>query len=161
MLGRLNNYIKFWIHRWLFTYNYQFVLERGAKMPVRIYNNDAGYDLFVSKSVMARARSMVNVPTGVSCKSEIPAWILLTGRSSTLSNYGLMVNEGIIDGDYTGELFIKVYNPKNEDVYIPKDMRIGQIIVLPHTNIKFNKVVKIQNQSINVRGNRGFGSSGV
>lgn len=161
IIYKINNFLKLKIHKWLFTYEYLFALREGGKMPIRIYQNDAGYDLYVSENTVVRARSMINVPTGVSCLSKIPAWILLTGRSSTLLKHGLMVNDGVIDGDYTGELFIKVYNPNEKDVLVPKGMRIGQIIVLPHTNIKFNRVVSIQNRIKNARGDRGFGSSGT
>jgi len=162
MIKRLSNFIKRRVHRWLFTYDYQFILDENARKPIRMFKNDAGYDLYVSEHKVVHAKSMVNVPTGVYCISQIPAWIFLTGRSSTLMKHGVLINDGVIDGDYTGELFIKVYNPKDESVLIPKGMRIAQIIVLPHTRINFK--FKNRNKKFKTlrgaRGDQGFGSTG-
>lgn len=160
MIKYINNKLKNLIHRWLFVYNYDVIVNQDARLPTRMFKNDAGYDLFVLRSICIPKRKMVNVPTGVFCKSnKIPAWILLTGRSSTLHRHGLIVNNGIIDGDYIGEMFISVYNPTGADIWLYPNMRIGQMIVIPHTTIKFSYVDKF-NIGEGERGECGFGSTG-
>lgn len=161
MLRFINSLLKRVIHAWLFTYYYDIKIIEGGREPVRAYKNDAGYDLFVSKSINIKPNSLKNVPTGVAVKGQSHnAWIMLTGRSSTLIRHGIIVDTGIIDGDYTGELFIKVYNTQKEEISLYPNMRIGQIIVIPHTKIKFKYVEEFKTKR-NERGNKGFGSSGI
>ena len=159
MIRLINNFFKMLFLRWLFTYDYDIHLMEGGKSPIRIYKRDAGYDLYVSKSVKIPPRGKIQVPTGVAMRSKIPAWILLTNRSSTLARHGIIIDNGIIDGDYIGELFISAYNSTGETVHIPPDTRIAQIIVLPHTSIKFN-MTDYFSRKRDARNENGFGSSG-
>lgn len=160
MFRYINNVIKRIIHRWLFTYHYDLVLLDASRAPIRAYKRDAGYDLFVSRSVKIPKGKIINVSTGVAIKANgVPAWILLTSRSSTMLRHGLVVNNGIIDCDYAGELSITVLNPTNEDVYLHPDMRIGQMIIIPHTNCIFTHKDKLKIRK-NERGYKGFGSTG-
>lgn len=156
----INNFIKKIIHKWLFTYKYYLICDTYAKAPLRAYKNDAGYDLFVLGSVLLPSGKVTNVSTGIYCKScGVPAWIFLTGRSSTFLKHNLMVNDGIIDGDFTGELYINVFNPTDEDIWLYPGMRIGQMIVMPHTSINFVLSDKLEVKD-GERGLRGFGSTG-
>jgi deoxyuridine 5'-triphosphate nucleotidohydrolase len=144
---------------WLFTYQYDIHIGPFGKIPVRAYQNDAGYDLFISKSIVVPAGKGIEIPTEIYCRSKIPAWIMLTSRSSTMDRWGVLVKDAVIDSEYTGELYIYVHNLTKKDVHLPIGIRIGQIIVIPHTTIKFNVVDK--DRLINsTRGSRGFGSSG-
>lgn len=160
MFRWLNNLLKRAIHLWLFSYNYDIHLMEGGKVPIRAYKRDAGYDLYTSKSVTLSWKDRrKNISTGISIRSKIPAWIMMVGRSSTLMRYGIMIDSGIIDGDFIGELYIKAYNTTNETVHIPPDTRIAQIIVIPHTNIKFQPVECLVPKG-GARNTYGFGSSG-
>ena len=162
MLKIINNVIKKIIHKWFFTYDFDIkLLEGGKNAPMRTYKKDAGYDLVVNKSVKIPVGEMVNVPTGVACKSYgVPAWIFLTGRSSTLLRHGIVVDNGIIDDGFTGELFVKVFNITKKVVWLRPDMRIGQMIVIPHTNCKFSFINEFRIKK-HERGNNGFGSTGI
>ena len=155
------NWLKKIIHKWLFTYTFDLQVIGGGKPPIRVYKNDAGYDLTVLSSINIPAGEMINVPTGVRCKSTgVPAWLLLTGRSSTLIRHGLIVDDGIIDDGYTGELFIKVYNVTKKDVRLHPDMRIGQMVPMIHINCNFRYREKFKVKR-GERGDKGFGSSGL
>ncbi len=149
------------IHKWLFTYDFHVkLLDGGKEQPVRAYPNDAGYDLYVSRSTLVPAHGTVNVPTGVAIKNnDVTAWILLTGRSSTLHKHGIIVNEAVIDDGYTGEMCMVAYNTTKKDIRLHPDMRIGQIIILPHTNCNFKYVDKFIVKK-GERGLSGFGSTG-
>ncbi len=154
MIRRL---IKRVIQKWLFTYDYDIVLGEGAKLPTRVYKNDAGYDLYLNKGTTIKAHEFGDLPTGVMMRNQIPSWLLMTGRSSTIIRYKLHVVMGIIDGDYVGELYLQVTNLSNKDVSFPPHFRVGQIIVMPHTNIRFHekKTLKVKG-----RGHNGFGHTG-
>ena len=77
-----------------------------------------------------------------------------------MDRWGLLVKDAVIDGDYVGELYMYVHNLTNEDVYLPPHIRIGQIIVIPHTTINFNQKNVLSFKKTNSRGVQGFGSSG-
>ncbi len=154
---KTNNFFKAIIHKWLFTYDYDIVLQDGAKIPTRVYPNDAGYDLYLCKGITVKAKESCDLPTGVMMRNHIPSWLLMTGRSSTIIRYKLHVVMGIIDGDYVGELHLQVTNLSNKDVVFPPHFRVGQIIAMPHTTIRFHQKEKLK---IKGRGQNGFGHTG-
>ena len=153
------NFLRKMVQKWLFLYDYDIVIGEFARTPIRAYKNDAGFDLFVSGAIRIAPNARVNIHTNISMKSKIPAWIWLTGRSSTLFKFNLIIIDGIIDGDFTGELFIKAYNPTGKEIYIPQGERIAQIIVIPHTSIRFKRVPAVVGRE-GLRNWRGLGSTG-
>lgn len=83
----------------------------------------------------------------------------ITGRSSSLRNLGLLVNEGIIDNGYTGELFICVHNMGDEVFHVDWGMRLAQILFYQIEDIRWSEVDEI-GPSSDGRGDAGFGSTG-
>lgn len=153
----INKLIKSIIQRWLNTYDYDIVLGEGAKIPTRVYPNDAGYDLYLNRGTTVKAHESCDLPTGVRMRNHVPSWLLMTGRSSTIIRYKLHVVMGIIDGDYVGELHLQVTNLSNKDVSFPPHFRVGQIIAMPHTTIRFHQKDKLKSKG---RGHNGFGHTG-
>jgi dUTP pyrophosphatase len=168
MLNQINNKLKKWVSSWLFSYNCVIGLGKGGKVPMKVFHNDAGYDLYTSESVNIKPNSRANIHTNVYLKSKRPMWMLLVGRSSTMIKHGLLVDSAVIDADYTGELFIKVYNTTAEQIHLPPSIRIAQLIVLPHTSVSFETKDEREFEcevfskfDHTVRNNQGFGSSGL
>lgn len=128
------------------------------------YPGDAGWDLAVSEDVEIPASAGVagtppvqNLPTGVHLGLPDNLFARLVGRSSTISKWGLLVVEGIIDAGYTGELFVRVVNVTDQPVSIPSGTRVAQVLFHPIESVKL-----IEGPiPTTVRGSRGFGSSGV
>ena len=149
------------IIRWLFKYDFDFVLlNENAKIPTRNYNNDAGYDLYCVRGINVLPGDKAMVSTGIAMKSKhISCWLYLVARSSTFLRYGLLVDSAVIDDGYTGELKIRVFNTTKKIVHIPPQARIGQAIPMPHLNIKLNRVRHLDTKN-GERGSAGFGSSG-
>lgn len=156
-MRRITNVLKTVIQRWLNTYDYDIVLSEGAKIPTRVYKNDAGYDLYLNRSATVKAHESCDLPTGVMMQNHVPSWLLMTGRSSTIIRYKLHVVMGIIDGDYIGELHLQVTNLSNKDVSFPPHFRVGQIIAMPHTTIRFHQKEQLK---VKGRGKNGFGHTG-
>lgn len=136
-----------------------FELGEGAKAPYKKYTGDAGWDLFVSRPVIIYPGQTVDVHTDI--KIDMPPYLYarITGRSSTLRKYGLMVNEGIIDNGYTGEMFVCVHNVGDKAIEIKKGMRIAQVLFHPIEDVRWCEVDSIK-PADNKRGNAGFGSTG-
>lgn len=127
-------------------------------LPSRGYADDAGLDLYVSRDVIIDPYEFCDVPCGV--KVDIPAghWGLIAGRSSTLRKRGLLVNPGVIDAGWTGELFAGVQNLGGQQVEVSAGDRLAQLILLPAPVIgrepEWGRVPKKD------RGENGFGSTG-
>ena len=137
-----------------------FTLEEGAKMPYKKYNGDAGWDLFVSEDRDIAPGETVDVHTGVRIKMPRALFARITGRSSSLRKHKLLVNEGIIDNGYTGEMFVCVHNLGNETFHVKQGMRIAQVLFHQIEDVRWSQVESI-NSTSDERGASGFGSTGV
>ena len=134
-------------------------LGEGAKAPYKKHSGDAGWDLFTSEEVVIRPGETVDVHTNV--KVDLPPYVYMriTGRSSTLRKYNLMVNEGIIDNGFTGELFVCVHNLGTEPCKVEKGMRLAQVLFGVIEDVRWSQVEEIL-PTPGKRGNDGFGSTG-
>lgn len=137
-----------------------FALEEGAKMPYKKYGGDAGWDLFVSEDCDIAPGETVDVHTGVRIKMPRALFARITGRSSSLRKHKLLVNEGIIDNGYTGEMFVCVHNLGSETFRVKQGMRIAQVLFHQIEDVRWSQVELIGSTS-DGRGANGFGSTGV
>jgi dUTP pyrophosphatase len=130
-----------------------------AKTPERAYGDDAGYDLYVAKNVTIPPNEFVDIPTYVAVQLASETWGLLTGRSSTTRRRGLLVNQGVIDPGYRGELFVGVWNLTDQPVEVKTGERIAQLILMPNVTAVTN-MVEVDRLDAHPRGVNGFGSTG-
>lgn len=137
-----------------------FSLGEGAKAPYRKYNGDAGWDLFVSQDCDIQPGETKDVHTNV--RIDMPPYLYarITGRSSSLRKHQLLINEGIIDNGYTGELFVCVHNMGNKVFHVKQGMRLAQILFHVIEDVRWCEIPEIQSSS-GRRGDNGFGSTGV
>jgi dUTP pyrophosphatase len=136
------------------------MLGENGKMPFRKYAGDAGHDLYVSNEAVIPPHTTMDVHTNIRIKMPPFIFARIIGRSSTLRKHGLMVNEGIIDNGYTGELFISVHNMTNQPFHVTPGMRLAQVIFHLIEDIRWSQVEDIP-ESHNERNDSGFGSTGV
>lgn len=136
-----------------------FELGEGAKAPYRKHAGDAGWDLFVSRDCIIEPGKTIDVHTDI--KIDMPPYLYarIVGRSSTLRKHRLMVNEGIIDNGYTGELFVCVHNLGDKPFVVEKGMRLAQVLFHTIEDVRWSEVEEIK-PTPGKRGNNGFGSTG-
>ena len=131
-------------------------LGPNAVLPTRGYPDDAGLDLYAESSAIIDGGQFKDISMGVAVSLPDGYWARITGRSSTLRQRGLLVNEGIIDTGYTGPLYAGVKNLSLDPVSVMRGERIAQLIL--HRNIilepQWGQVKESE------RGSNGFGSSG-
>lgn len=132
----------------------------SVQLPTRAYSDDAGLDLYTTKGLWVGVGEFVDVPTSLRMQLPPWAWGFLVGRSSTLRKHKLMVNPGIIDTGYRGELFIGVQNLGDKPVRIDEGMRLAQLIVMGNATRRVTPVME-DDLEPHSRGNSGFGSSGI
>jgi dUTP pyrophosphatase len=135
------------------------LLDSTAQMPTKAYSDDAGFDLYVSEDTLIEPGEFVDVPCAVAVELPSDTWALLTGRSSTLRQKQLMVNQGVIDPGYRGELFAGVWNLGSKVVEVKAGERLAQLILMPNHALHA-KLVTVNELAPHQRGQSGFGSSG-
>lgn len=137
-----------------------FELGKGAKAPYKKHIGDAGWDLYVSRDCDIPPGETVDVHTDI--KIDMPPYLYarIVGRSSTLRKHGLLVNEGIIDNGYTGELFVGIHNMTEEVFHAKKGMRLAQVLFHNIEDVRWSQVDEVK-AGPGKRGEDGFGSTGI
>ena len=127
-------------------------LDRGAKMPLRATNTDAGIDLYAT-SISIEGDI---VTYGVGLAFEIPEnhFGLLTNRSSVYKK-DLQINTGIIDSGYRGEVKVK-FRKFGNNIYDVGD-RVAQLVIIPYAKVEIELSEELSSTE---RDNKGFGHSG-
>ena len=122
----------------------------------------AGADLYalIDGSVTILPGESLLVHTGLSF--AIPEGLvgLVFARSGIASKRGLApANKvGVIDSDYRGELMVCLHNHSNVAQTVENGERIAQISFVPYYTADF---VEVDELDTTVRGEGGFGSTGV
>ncbi|MBP5445124.1 MAG: dUTP diphosphatase [Acholeplasmatales bacterium] len=114
--------------------------ESSIILPKRQTKNSAGYDFYVAKDTILKAKSITLIPTGVKAYMESDEVLKIYVRSSMPMKKGITLanNVGIIDSDYyenpdnDGHIMIQVMNFSDNDILIKKDERIAQGIFLKY-----------------------------
>ena len=144
-------------------------LDKGAKMPTKAYNTDAGFDIYSREDKIVPARGSAIFDTGVHI--DLPKIALWDGYSYSntfltagviASKSGLNVkhnitSEGIIDIGYEGSIVVKLYNHGDMDYEVKKGDKISQLLIVPIFPVELELVDELKGGE---RGNNGFGSSG-
>ena len=79
-------------------------------------------------------------------------------RSGLAVKHFLDVGAGVIDADYRGEVKVLLFNLSDADFEVKAEDRIAQIIIEKYT---LTELVEVEELSETVRGEGGFGSTGV
>ena len=138
----------------------EFELGKGAKVPYKKHTGDAGWDLYVSRDCDIPPGETLDVHTDIKINMPPYLYARIVGRSSTLRKHGLLVNEGIIDNGYTGELFIGVHNMTDKVFHAKQGMRLAQVLFHYIEDVRWSQVNEVK-AAPGKRGNDGFGSTGV
>ena len=110
------------------------LLRPEARVPERMSQGGAGYDLFASED------SVVPAATSLSVNSNVEA------------------GAGWIDSDYRGEVMVELKNFSSADFEIKQGDRIAQLMLLPVTLTEF---IVDEGLGDTGRGQSGFGSTNV
>lgn len=137
-----------------------------AVIPHVAYGStSACFDITCTETTMIPARGKAVVPNGLNLtiSDSEKYWMQIQLRSSKGFKYDLVPHYGTVDAGYTGDLGIKIYNLSPFDITIEKGEKYAQIAVIEKpdyeivelTDDEFEKL-----KSTQLRGDKGFGSSG-
>ena len=122
----------------------------------------AGMDLRASleESIVLKPFQRLVVKTGLFISLQQGYEAQIRPRSGLALKKGITVlnSPGTIDADYRGEIGVILINLSDSDFEIKTGDRIAQMIIANHETIEWEAVDKLDDS---VRGDKGFGSTGV
>jgi len=122
----------------------------------------AGMDLRANleKSIVLKPFQRLVVKTGLFISLQQGYEAQIRPRSGLALKKGITVlnSPGTIDADYRGEIGVILINLSDSDFEINTGDRIAQMIIAKHETIEWEAVDKLDDS---VRGDKGFGSTGV
>ena len=136
-----------------------------AKLPVRAHPTDAGMDLFYCPERL----QMVSLKPGqtslfeTGLKIGVPPGRMLQvmNKSGIATKKQLVVGACVVDSGYSGEVFVKLHNIGNKEVFIEPGQKIAQAVLLPVFTPEIEEVNTSQvYDDETTRGEGGFGSTG-
>ncbi|MBQ2445630.1 MAG: dUTP diphosphatase [Oscillospiraceae bacterium] len=138
------------------------LLHPNAKMPVYGTEFSAGADLCacLEEAVTLQPGQTHMISIGIAMEIPVGYAALVYARSGLASKRGLApANKvGVVDCDYRGEFFVPLHNHSAEPQTIFPGDRIAQMIITPYLTANFVEATELTQT---VRGNGGFGSTGV
>ena len=134
--------------------------ENAAK-PRRGTKHSAGYDFISPVEIVIPAHKMAKIPTGVKAAMNEDEILSIYPRSSIGFKTGIRLANtvGIVDSDYynnldnEGHIFIKFFNPTNEDYQIHIGDKIAQGIFTKYLIVDDEEEIKTERSG-------GLGSTG-
>ena len=133
------------------------VLDKGAYMPEKAHEHDAGYDLRTPYGKTIPAGGCAVFDTGVHI--AIPEGFAgeIVSRSGLNVKQDIICPQGTVDAGYTGSIKVKLYNLGNRYYEIRPGDKIAQLIIVPIAEGSLKQVEELDDTE---RGDNGFGSSG-
>lgn len=131
-------------------------LDKGAFIPMRAHETDAGADLRSPIDTVVHARGSRVIDTGVHIQLPNGYVGMLKSKSGLNVKHGI-TSGGVIDEGYTGPIKVKLYNHSDEPYVLSRGDKITQLVILPCEYAKFDVVDYLDDSE---RGGDGFGSTG-
>ena len=133
-------------------------LVEKAIIPLKGSLHAAGYDLHAIESGVVPARQKALVGTGLAFGIPEGNYGRIAPRSGLAAKHSIDVGAGVIDSDYRGEVKVLLFNFSDVDFKFNEGDRIAQMIIEKYTMTLITEVEKLDET---VRGDGGFGSTGV
>jgi dUTP pyrophosphatase len=121
---------------------------------------NAGYDICASKNGIIRPREILKFSTDIYTEFPNTMYARIAPRSG-LGLKGIDVFGGVIDSNYRGEIGVILFNSTATDFHIYAGDKIAQLIFTPVIHPTFTKINNANELSNSVRGDAGYGSSGM
>ncbi|XP_074590049.1 uncharacterized protein LOC141845960 [Curcuma longa] len=124
----------------------------SALLPERKTNGAAGYDLSICEEQEIPPHTQAILRTGICVQIPKGMYGRIAPRSSAAAK-GILINGGVIDCDYRGEVKVIVFNISNEVIHININDRIAQMIIEKIAILDIYEVFELDKRD---RGNRGL-----
>ena len=136
-------------------------LTTDSIVPTVSTRGSAGMDIASRVSAVIPVKEWITVPTGIAIEIPRNCYARIAPRSGLAFQYGLMINAGVIDSDYRGEIKVIIYNPGTTAYRISAGDKIAQLIferIYAPADLMI-RVVNSEDLTSSERGDQGFGST--
>lgn len=133
-------------------------LSEKAVLPTRGSPLSAGYDLSSAADSKVPARGKALIPTDLSVAVPEGTYARIAPRSGLAWKHSIDVGAGVIDADYRGPVGVILFNHSDADFEVKVGDRVAQMII---ERIVTPQVLEVEDLDATVRGEGGFGSTGV
>lgn len=130
-------------------------LLQNGKPPVKHYEDDLGYDLFIPYDTYISPYRIKMVDLSIQIELPEGYGAIIKDRSS-LGSEGIHVLGGVIDNGYRGNIKVVLANLTNEKKKLEAGSAIAQLILIPVINEDIEIVNKLSKTK---RQTKGFGST--
>lgn len=130
----------------------------SAQIPTRAESEAAGYDLYSDEPATLLPGERRAISTGISLAISPGHYGRIAPRSGLAVKNGIDTLAGVIDASYRGIIKVVLINLGQEPVTLDKGSRIAQLIFKEYKVANF---LQVESLDSTVRGEKGFGSSGV
>lgn len=129
-------------------------------IPKFAFETDACADLESNAEVVIPPGEFRLVPTGLAFQIPVGYEMQVRPRSGLAAKYGVSIlnSPGTVDSDYRGEVRIIIINLGQEEFVVKQGDRIAQVAIRPVPKVNF---VLVEELDSTIRGEKGFGSTGV
>ena len=138
------------------------VNKSNNDLPKYETEQSAGMDLkaFLIEPITIKPLERKAIKTGlfISLKKGYEAQIRPRSGLALKNGITVLNSPGTIDADYRGEIAVVLVNFSSQDFEICSGDRIAQMVVAKHEVISWNSKISLDKS---VRGERGFGSTGI
>jgi dUTP pyrophosphatase len=103
-------------------------IDKSIKLPYQATPDSSGFDIqsTITTNILPGKRKLI--PLGIRVRPPDGCYTRIASISSLANHHGLIVNGGVIDHGYTGELHALMINISHHGVMIHHGDRIGQLI---------------------------------
>jgi dUTP pyrophosphatase len=132
-------------------------INTAAKLPIRAYKHDAGYDLYSAEEITLKPGERAAVKTGI--KMAIPAGCAgLVWDKGGVANAGIHCLAGVVDAGFRGEVTVHLVNLSDKIHEIKPGQKIAQMLI---QKTEFPGIEEGEITDETERGTGRFGSSGI
>ena len=127
-----------------------------ATLPTKATDAASGYDLYAAKKVIIPSHENVLISLDLSMRLPVNTIGNIVSRSGLATKHKIIVPTGLIDEDYTGNIFVSLYNLSDKEYTVEIGHRIAQLIIIEKHSTLIKQVDKLQPTTRT----GGFGSTG-
>lgn len=132
------------------------LLSSFATLPRQGTPGAVGYDLFSALDCVVLMFRNFHCYTDVTLQFPTGSYGRIASRSG-LASKGILVHAGVVDPDYTGNIFVLLYNNTDRPFYVYQGDRVTQLIC---ERAIFARIEEVSEDRLTNRGALGFGSTG-
>ncbi|MCK5149507.1 dUTP diphosphatase [Candidatus Pacearchaeota archaeon] len=133
-------------------------INPDAIIPRYAHEGDAGMDLCSVEEYELKPMESRIIKTGLQVEIPEKYFGSIRDRSGLAAKNYIHTLAGVVDSHYRGEVGVVLINLGKEEFKIKKYDRIAQMLIQPVERVG---IVKVENLSETIRGEGGFGSTGV